>query len=144
MRPRRRRSVAVTSSSPTPEPGSAPQGQSLFSVDQGEEADCTVCGEAVESGASALCSECGLPYHLALTNDSEAKNCGEVWLNEEFLALEFGCARCLAALRGGDAPAPATAPSPPATPENAAGAAQSGRVRHEGRSAREIVRRKRR
>ena len=130
----------MTSDSGSPEPDSAPHAQSLFSVDQGEKADCTVCGEAVESGASALCSECGQPYHLALRNDSEAKNCGEVWLNEEFLALEFGCARCLAALRGGSEPASAGSSAPESTAAEAGG----GRVRHEGRSAREIVRRKRR
>ena len=124
-------------SSPAPE-----SGQSLFSVDVGEEAPCTVCGEAVESGASALCSECGAPFHLVLTNDPAGKNCGEVWLNEEFLALEFGCARCLAVARG--EPEPSAPGGRDATSPPPSGDAVQGRVRHEGRSAREIVRRRRR
>ncbi|PZC44889.1 MAG: hypothetical protein DK306_001664 [Chloroflexi bacterium] len=113
-------------------------GQALFSVDAG--ADCTVCGEAVESGASAFCSACGQAYHLVLTQDGEGKNCGEVWLNEEYLALDFGCGRCLAAMRGEDA-AQAT-PAAGETPVEEPGAGR--RARHEGRSARDVVRRKRR
>lgn len=115
-------------------------GRSLFSVDAGEDAACTVCGEAVESGASALCNECGRPYHLVLTNEASGKNCGEVWLNEESMALEFGCGRCLALARGESEALPVREP----VPKRAAAAAAEGRVRHEGRSAREIVRRRRR
>lgn len=136
----------MTTPSQSPEPSGEPgSGRSLFSVDADQDAICSVCREPVESGASALCSECGEPYHLVLTNDAEGKNCGEVWLNEEFLALEFGCTRCLAALRADPSAAP-DASVPPAT-EAASGdesPSESGRVRHAGSSAREIVRRKRR
>jgi hypothetical protein len=108
----------------------------LFSVGRDERPACTVCAQSVESGASAICGECAEPFHLVMTQDEAGKNCGEVWLSEEFLALQFGCARCLAAARG--APPPS---APPAAPmEEASG----GRVRHEGRSARQIVRRRRR
>lgn len=111
---------------------SLPEGirRSPFSVDPGEEAACTVCTDPVRSDASALCSQCGDPYHLVLTNDGEGKDCGEVWLNEEFLALEFGCADCLAAVRG-----------KASRPGSERG---GGRARHEDRSSRGIVRRRRR
>ena len=130
----------------------APDAGALFSVDPGERPDCTVCAEPVESGASAICSECAEPFHLVLTNEAPAgdgagKNCGEVWLNGEFLALEFGCARCLAVARGAP-PTPVPPAAPPPGRETARGAARdaisSGRVRRQGISAREIVRRRRR
>ncbi len=115
---------------------------------------CTVCGEQAEAGASALCNGCGELYHLVLTQDTEGKDCGEVWLNEEFLALEFGCARCLAEHRG--EPASPTA-GPPAAPEPGPpqqipvkrppvkqAPVKQAPVKQEGLSARDIVRRKRR
>ncbi len=96
---------------------------------------CTVCGEETEAGAAAICNGCGETYHLVLTQNTEGKDCGEVWLNEEFLALEFGCARCLAEKRGEPAPRPSVPdPGPP----------QQIRVKHRGLSARDVVRRKRR
>ena len=61
---------------------------------------CTICGEEALPGAAALCNGCGEIFHLVLTQDTEGKDCGEVWLNEEFLALEFGCTRCVAEHRG--------------------------------------------
>ena len=81
------------------------------------------------------------PSNEAPGNDVAGKNCGEVWLNEEFLALEFGCARCLAVARGAPPPPPA-APPPGRAPAH--DATRSGRVRRQGLSAREIVRRRRR
>ncbi len=98
-------------------------------VSQDAGADCIVCAEPVLEGASALCNNCAKPFHLILTNDGVGKDCGEVWLNEEFMALEFGCHRCLAQHRG--EPADPAAPSP-------------ARIKHRAASARDIVRRKRR
>ncbi len=98
---------------------------------------CAVCAEPVQAGASALCNQCAEPYHLVLTNDADGKNCGEVWLNEEFMTLEFGCARCLAQQRGLEPPpAPGAAPAVPRPAQ--------GRVKHTDARARDIVRRKRR
>lgn len=96
---------------------------------------CVVCGEAADAGAAAICNGCGERYHLVLTQGEGGKDCGEVWLNEEFLALEFGCARCLAEHRGMEAP--------PAAPDDAAPPPRS-RAKHTGLSARDIVRRKQR
>ncbi len=146
----------------TPE---ATGGGALFSVGPGERPACTVCASPVESGASAICSGCAEPFHLVLTNeaptgdesanDVAGKNCGEVWLNEEFLALEFGCARCLVVARGAPTPPiPPAAPPPGRSPahDSPRGASRSathsattsGPVRRQGLSAREIVRRRRR
>ena len=56
---------------------------------------CCVCGAAVDETSSAVCNSCGRRYHLNLRSDREGRDCGDVWLNEEFLALEFGCYVCL-------------------------------------------------
>lgn len=97
---------------------------------------CTICADPVVEGASALCHQCGQRYHLVLTNKGDGKDCGEVWLNEDFLALEFGCARCVAEHRG--------LPPPPAAGSAAPGPTAQARVKHDNASARDVVRRKRR
>jgi predicted amidophosphoribosyltransferase len=56
---------------------------------------CRVCGEPVDETNSAICNGCGLRFHLALRQDQVGKDCGNVWVNEEFMALEFGCFLCL-------------------------------------------------
>lgn len=58
-------------------------------------APCHVCGELTSEHSNALCNSCGSPFHLALRNDIPAKDCGQVWINEELLALQFACNRCL-------------------------------------------------
>ncbi len=90
---------------------------------------CVVCAEPVVEDASALCNNCGKPFHLVLTNDGVGKDCGEVWLNEDFMALEFGCQTCLAPTDGN----PDEIESPP-----------SIRTKYTNTTARDIVRRKRR
>lgn len=56
---------------------------------------CCVCGEVVDEANSAICNGCGKRFHLNPQRDREGKDCGQVWLNEEFLALEFACFVCL-------------------------------------------------
>jgi predicted amidophosphoribosyltransferase len=56
---------------------------------------CIVCGDPITDSNSALCNTCGNPFHLRLRNDTEGRDCGEVWINEQFLALEFACFTCL-------------------------------------------------
>ncbi len=58
---------------------------------------------------SAECNWCDGRYHLNQRNDVEAKDCGQVWIDEQFLALQFACDNCLA---GEAAPSlkPAAAP----------------------------------
>lgn len=44
---------------------------------------------------SAVCNWCDSRYHLNQRNDVEAKDCGEVWVDEQYLALQFACNSCL-------------------------------------------------
>ena len=56
---------------------------------------CTVCGEEVDERTSAVCNSCGERFHLNQRNDQPGKDCGAVWISEQYLALEFACQRCL-------------------------------------------------
>lgn len=56
---------------------------------------CRACGEPLGETDFATCNNCHQRYHLRLRNDSEGKDCGEVWINEEYLSLEFACFPCL-------------------------------------------------
>lgn len=56
---------------------------------------CHICTEPTDAANSAVCNTCGERFHLRLRNDAEGKDCGEVWINEQFLALEFACLSCL-------------------------------------------------
>jgi hypothetical protein len=72
-----------------------------------EETTCAVCGEPGDQTEFSICNSCGEPFHLNQRNDTPGKDCGMVWINEQFLALEFACQRCL----DGDA-APPQRPAP--------------------------------
>ena len=56
---------------------------------------CVVCGEQAASAMSAECNWCDGRYHLNQRNDVEAKDCGQVWVDEQYLALQFACNNCL-------------------------------------------------
>ncbi len=56
---------------------------------------CIVCAETVEPHTEAFCGQCGALYHLNQRADRPGKDCGQVWINEEHLALEFACDSCL-------------------------------------------------
>lgn len=43
----------------------------------------------------ALCDQCSKPYHLNQRTDLPGDDCGQVWISEEHLALEFACNSCL-------------------------------------------------
>jgi len=60
-----------------------------------EQQVCAVCGEPVDGGNSSTCNSCGQPFHLNPRNDRPGKDCGAVWIDEQYLALEFACQRCL-------------------------------------------------
>jgi hypothetical protein len=57
---------------------------------------CGVCDEPVDERMSAQCNWCDRRYHLNPRNDIEAKDCGDVWIDEQYLALQFACRTCLA------------------------------------------------
>jgi hypothetical protein len=58
---------------------------------------CVVCGEAVDETNSAVCQGCNRRFHLVLRQDEQGKDCGDVWINEAFLSLQFACFNCLRA-----------------------------------------------
>jgi hypothetical protein len=58
---------------------------------------------------TAECNWCDQPFHLNQRNDVEGKDCGAVWIDEQYMALQFACNTCLAgADRAGTAVPPAT------------------------------------
>ena len=57
---------------------------------------CVVCGEGVDATISAECNWCDGRFHLNQRNDVDAKDCGQVWIDEQYLALQFACNNCLA------------------------------------------------
>ena len=97
---------------------------------------CRVCGEPTSEFSRAVCSHCAQPYHLALRQDVPAKDCGQVWINEHHLSLEFACNACLAAEEPAEPPA---APAPLAERP-----ARQRYVRREGVGAAELMRARRR
>jgi len=56
---------------------------------------CHVCGQPADDTNSTICLECDQRFHLRLRTDSGGPECGEVWINEQFLSMEFACNRCL-------------------------------------------------
>lgn len=56
---------------------------------------CAVCGKKIASHMEAFCNNCARPYHLNQRVDLPGEDCGQVWINEEHLALEFACNECL-------------------------------------------------
>jgi len=56
---------------------------------------CAVCGDRVDEATSSVCNSCGERFHLNQRGDRPGKDCGAVWINEQYLALEFACKRCL-------------------------------------------------
>lgn len=56
---------------------------------------CYVCSIAVESHMEAYCNTCGNLYHLNSRSDLPGDDCGQVWINEEHLSLQFACNTCL-------------------------------------------------
>lgn len=56
---------------------------------------CGVCGGQIAPHMEAFCNNCARPYHLNQRVDLPGEDCGQVWINEEHLALEFACNECL-------------------------------------------------
>ncbi len=71
---------------------------------------CVVCAESADVKMSAECNWCDGRYHLNQRNDVDGKDCGQVWIDEQYLALQFACNNCLAA---DDAPIPPSDVSKP-------------------------------
>jgi hypothetical protein len=66
-----------------------------WECDVADDPTCAVCGETAEERLLSSCSNCGEVFHLNPRNDVPGKDCGSVWINDNHLALEFACQRCL-------------------------------------------------
>ncbi len=56
---------------------------------------CVVCGEPATPEARSDCYRCGEYFHLRLTTTAEGPDCGDVWIDDEVMALQFACRTCL-------------------------------------------------
>lgn len=56
---------------------------------------CAVCGDTADEDTSQLCNNCEGRFHLRLRDGAAGKDCGEVWINERYMSLEFACFNCL-------------------------------------------------
>ena len=72
---------------------------------------CVVCGEAVDETNSAVCHGCNRRYHLVLRQGGQGKDCGDVWINEAFMSLQFACFNCLRPAGADSAPPTASMPA---------------------------------
>lgn len=65
---------------------------------------CHVCSAPADDTNSAICHGCDQRFHLRLRDDSDGPECGEVWINEQFLSMEFACRICIGSTREGSEP----------------------------------------
>ncbi len=56
---------------------------------------CAVCGEPADESTTTVCGVCDQRFHLNQRNDVQGKDCGRVWIDEQFLSLRFACFNCL-------------------------------------------------
>ncbi|MEX2080134.1 MAG: hypothetical protein WEC33_00835 [Dehalococcoidia bacterium] len=56
---------------------------------------CSVCHQPFLPHTDAFCNFSSRPYHLIHRQHLPGDDCGEVWINEEHLGLEFACNLCL-------------------------------------------------
>jgi predicted amidophosphoribosyltransferase len=69
---------------------------------------CHVCGKPLRSDLT-YCNNCDRPFHLRLRQASTGVDCGKVWINEQYLALEYACDTCLGKHPASDATEPPVA-----------------------------------
>lgn len=100
-----------------------------------DEPSCAVCGGPLHPDAQADCYSCGQYFHLGLTANSDVEDCGQVWLDDEVLALQFACNSCLEAQSGAAPGSDADDDAPEAPPQVARA--------EPGLSARDLARRRR-
>ncbi|MDE2967461.1 MAG: hypothetical protein OXS30_08270 [Chloroflexota bacterium] len=91
---------------------------------------CSVCGEPATPDARSDCYRCGEYFHLRLTTTATGRDCGDVWIDDEVMALQFACRTCLDEQMG--------EPPPDDQPERPKARKASG-----GESARDLARRRR-
>ncbi len=101
---------------------------------------CSVCGEPAAPDARSDCYRCGEYFHLRLTTTATGPDCGDVWIDDEVMALQFACQNCLMEQAGEMAPNDAEPPAPePQEPPEQPRAQRAAR----GATARDLARRRR-
>lgn len=55
---------------------------------------CHVCGEPF-GAETANCNNCHREFHLRTREGGDGRDCGEFWINEQYLSLEYACNTCL-------------------------------------------------
>jgi len=98
---------------------------------------CVVCDEPAAPEARSDCYRCGAYFHLRLTTTATGPDCGDVWIDDEVMALQFACHSCLAEQRGESTTAPDDALH---TQPEADSSARRSRRAAEGASARDLAR----
>ena len=101
---------------------------------------CVVCGEPAGPEARSDCYRCGEYFHLRLTTTATGPDCGDVWIDDEVMALQFACRTCLAEQAGeevaeSDDPPSVESPTEPRKPR--------ARKASGGATARDLARRRR-
>ncbi|MSQ35732.1 MAG: hypothetical protein EXR63_01110 [Dehalococcoidia bacterium] len=72
-------------------------------------ATCTVCNEPEPPPALlSECFGCAQPYHLNPYANRPGKDCGDAWIGDDALTLQFFCQRCIDRARQQAGAAPAT------------------------------------
>ena len=70
---------------------------------------CQICDEPLGEHETADCYLCGKLFHLQMLQTADGPDCGDVWIDDEVLALQFACRNCLEAHAAGQAPSPEAA-----------------------------------
>jgi hypothetical protein len=87
----------LTNQTAHPEPAEGPRPKIARPTDPAEVAPATTCHVCTQPLTTEIetCNNCERPFHLRKREDSTAPDCGDVWINEQYLALEFACDICL-------------------------------------------------
>lgn len=120
---------------------------------------CHLCDQPMGEHETADCYLCGKLFHLQMIETADGPDCGDVWIDDEVLALQFACQNCIEAHAGGAPASPearavqtaeqqiaaALQASPDPPPPARKPPAANGPVRKAatGQSARDIARRRR-
>ncbi len=100
---------------------------------------CVVCGEPAGPEARSDCYRCGEYFHLRLTTTASGPDCGDVWIDDEVMALQFACRDCLTEQAGEGAPGSVGTPTSELPPEPSKPRARRA---SDGVTARDLARRR--
>lgn len=58
------------------------------------EGPCCVCGDALPPVHNTVCEACSGVFHFRMTESSDAKDCGQVYLDDKACTTVFLCSLC--------------------------------------------------